>query len=193
VKLEKSRAGATDLLGQLLDVYRPYLLQIANDELDSDLRGKAGGSDLVQQTFMEANKALVSFRGQTEAELVAWLRRILLNNLANFRRQFRASGKRDVSREVAIATGDSSVVGAGELQTQDSSPSSQAAAREQAETLNLALARLSDDHRQAIVMRHQQGQSFAEIGVAMGRSSEAARKLWARAVEELQNQLRPPR
>lgn len=190
--LQQSRDGMTALLGQLLEAYRPYLLQIANSELDSDLKGKADGSDLVQQTFMEANKDIASFRGQSEAELIAWLRRILLNNLANFRRQYRSGGKRDVGREVPTNTGNSSVVGVGELRTQDASPSSLTAAREQTERLGQAMARLSDDHRQAIEMRHQQNQSFAQIGSAMGRSSEAARKLWARAIEALHKELNPP-
>src|SRR4051812_48306071 len=112
--LEASRAGDSHLLGQLLDAYRPYLLQIANEELNSDLQGKAGGSDLVQQTFLEANRDIAGFRGKTEAELTAWLRQILLHNLANLRRQFGVRTKRDVSREVAVQTGNSSVVGVGE-------------------------------------------------------------------------------
>src|SRR5262245_60825813 len=106
--LEESRNGASELLGHLLEVYRPYLLQIANDELDSNLQGKAGGSDLVQQTFLEANKDIASFRGKSEAELMTWLRRILLHNVANFRRQYH-SNKRDIGREVVLEAGSSGV------------------------------------------------------------------------------------
>jgi len=192
VALDQNSVGGSTLLGQLLEAYRPYLLQIANDELDTDLQGKAGGSDLVQQTFLEAQKDLVNFRGKSEAELMAWLRRVLLNNLANFRRQFRTNGKRDVSREVPMQGGDSSVPSVGELATSDLSPSGAARAHEEAAAVEAALARLPEDYRQAIVLRHQQGLSFAEIGAALGRSPEAVRKLWARAIEALQEQLGPP-
>jgi RNA polymerase sigma-70 factor (ECF subfamily) len=189
IAMQQARDGTTELLGQLLEAYRPYLLQIANDELDSNLRGKAGGSDLVQQTYLEANQDIAGFRGRSEAELIVWLRRILMHNLANFRRQFRTNGKRDIRREMPIGNGDSSGAGFGELPGEAPSPSDQALAREQDETLEQALARLPDDYRQAIVMRHQQHQSFAAIGAAMDRSADAARKLWARAIEALEMQL----
>ena len=44
----------------------------------------------------------------TEGELLAWLRRVLLNNLADFTRLYRATDKRQVGREVTLpATGAS--------------------------------------------------------------------------------------
>ena len=187
-RLEQARANAAGEIGQLLEAYRPYLLGIANDEIDSNLHAKAGGSDLVQQTFLEANQDLAYFQGTTEAELVAWLRRILLNNVANFRRQFRANGKRDIAREVEIDATDSP---AGDLRAREASPSTEVRAREEADAIEQALARLPEDYRQAIVMRHQQHRSFAEIGAALGRSTDAARKLWVRAVEALQAELAP--
>lgn len=188
-RLEESRAGGGDHLGLLLEVYRPYLLKVANDELDSDLRPKAGGSDLVQQTFLEANKNFEAFRGATEAELIAWLRKILLNNIANLHRQYRSTGKRDIDREVSIHATGSSVINVGIPPAKDDSPSQEALAREEAEAIERALARLPADYRTAIVMRHQLHRSFAEIGAALNRSPEAARKVWARAIEALQVEL----
>lgn len=187
-RLERSRRLGPDAIGQLLEVYRPYLLGIANDEINANLRGKAGASDLVQQTFLEANQDLVRFQGTTEAELLAWLRRILLNNIASFRRQFRPEGKRAVAREVPMEAG-SSVLPLGELPASDPSPSAEAVAREDVDAIEQALARLPEDYRQTIVMRHQQHCSFAEIGAALGRSADAARKLWVRAIEALQAEL----
>lgn len=185
--LEETAAGSSELLGQLLEAYRPYLLKVANEELDSDLRGKAGPSDLVQQTFLDANRDIVQFRGKSEAELLAWLRRVLLNNLANFRREFRDTDKRDVGREIAV---DPGALQNSALAAHDPSPSGEAQAREETEALERALARLPDDYREALVLRHQKGRSFAEIGAALGRSADAARKLWARAVEALQSELK---
>ena len=52
-----------------------------------------------------------------------------------------------------------------------------------------ALARLPEDYRRVIALRYEQGQSFADIGQAMGRSSEAVRKLWFRAIERLRKEL----
>jgi RNA polymerase sigma-70 factor (ECF subfamily) len=66
------------------------------------------------------------------------------------------------------------------------SPSSAARANERDEALERALAQLSEDQREVIVRRTRDKESFAEIGVALGRSPEAARKLWTRALERLQ-------
>ena len=73
-RLENSRHDADLGLGQLLEAYRPYLLRIANEEIDADLRGKAGGSDLVQQTFLEVHKDFANFQGTTDvvADVVGW-------------------------------------------------------------------------------------------------------------------------
>ena len=71
--------------GRLLEGCRQYLLMIANEVIGPELRAKFGASDLVQDTFLEAQRHLDVFRGQTKGELRAWLRRILECRLANIR------------------------------------------------------------------------------------------------------------
>src|SRR5262249_18371673 len=101
-RLARARAGDGEALGRLLDGCRGYLLLIARQELDADLQAKGGASDLVQDTFVDAQRDFIRFVGGDEAELLAWLRRILLNNLANFTRGFRETEKRKVALEVPI-------------------------------------------------------------------------------------------
>src|SRR5436190_23322173 len=98
--LPAARAGSTEALGQLLEACRGYLLLIAQQELDPNLRAKGGASDLVQETFLKAQRHFGRFQGDSEVELLAWLRRLLLNNLANFARQYRDTNKRRLGREV---------------------------------------------------------------------------------------------
>src|SRR5690242_12460767 len=88
--------------GRALEPYRPYLLGVANRELRTDLLAKAGASDLVQETFLEAQRDAGRFQGRSDAELRAWLRRILLNNVSNFVRHYREPQKRRISLEVSI-------------------------------------------------------------------------------------------
>ena len=52
--LVAARRGSREALGNALEACRRYLLAIASRELDPDLRGKGGASDLVQETFLEA-------------------------------------------------------------------------------------------------------------------------------------------
>ena len=86
-RLAAARAGSREALGQVLQACRGYLLLLAERELDPDLQTKGGASDLVQETFLEAQKDFANFQGNSEGELRAWLRQILLHNLANFTRR----------------------------------------------------------------------------------------------------------
>ena len=87
--LAAARAGSREALGQVLETFRSYLLLVADRELDAELRAKGGASDLVQDTFLEAQRDFDCFHGNSADELRAWLRRLLLNNVANFTRQYR--------------------------------------------------------------------------------------------------------
>src|SRR5947199_7306687 len=105
--LPAARSGSVRALGDALEACRVYLQAVAERELDPDLRAKGGASDLVQETFLEAHKDFAQFKGDTEEALLGWLRRMLLNNLANFRRHYRGTGKRRAAREIDLAAGDS--------------------------------------------------------------------------------------
>jgi RNA polymerase sigma-70 factor (ECF subfamily) len=186
--LAQAQAGCLEALGQALEVYRLYLLGIARRELDPALQAKGGASDLVQETFLEAQRDFAQFRGASAAELQAWLRRLLLNNLANFKRTFRGTDKRDVGREVPL---ERATPGSAEaaLTTPMPAPSGAAVANEQAEVVQAALARLPEKYRQVLVWRYQEGRSFEEIGQRLQRTANAARKLFARALERFEQEL----
>src|SRR5262249_21935157 len=97
--LAGARGGSPEALGRVLEACRGYLLLVAERELAPDLRAKGGASDLVQETFLEAQRDFADFRGDTEAEFRAWLRRLLLHNVANFARHFRDTAQRQAARE----------------------------------------------------------------------------------------------
>jgi DNA-directed RNA polymerase specialized sigma24 family protein len=59
---------------------------VANKELNPKLQAKGGASDLAQQTFLEVQRDFARFHGDSEDELLAWMRRLLLHNLADFKR-----------------------------------------------------------------------------------------------------------
>jgi RNA polymerase sigma-70 factor (ECF subfamily) len=190
--LSAARAGSPEALGRALEACRAYLLLVAARELDPALRAKGGASDLVQQTFLEAQRDFAAFHGNSEAELLAWLRRLLLNNVANFSRAYRGTGKRDVGREVALGAGGASGVGDSAVPADTPSPSSEFLAGERSRALQQALARLPEDYRLVIRYRYEEERPFEEIARLLNRSPNAVRKLWARAVERLQQDMRGP-
>jgi RNA polymerase sigma-70 factor (ECF subfamily) len=190
--LPAARAGSREALGQLLEACRAYLLRIANDGVAADVRAKGGASDLVQETFLEAQRDFARFQGNTEAELLAWLRCMLQNNVSNFARHYRATGKRQVRREVPLERGDSFKAGEAGFVANTPSPSMEAMAHEKAEAVARALERLPEDYHRVITLRNQERREFDEIGRLMERSADAARRLWSRAIERLEHELEKP-
>jgi RNA polymerase sigma-70 factor (ECF subfamily) len=185
--LAAARAGSREALGRLLEACRNYLLVIARQELDPGLRAKGGGSDLVQETFLEAQRDFRAFHGQTEGELRAWLKELLYNNVVNFARRFRETRKREIDREQALDTG----MGSG-LAGADPTPSKNASNREEDQLVREALDRMPEDYREVLLLRFREGLAFEEVARRMGRSLNAVHKLWARAVERVQREIHEP-
>jgi RNA polymerase sigma-70 factor (ECF subfamily) len=190
--LTSARAGSNDALGCLLEACRPYLLGIAGEELEPDLQAKGGASDIVQQTFMEAQRDFGGFHGRTVEELRAWLRQLLLHNMTDFTRRFRTVAKREVGREVALAADSASGSPGRSIPIDTPSPSGRAMAHEQLAALQRALERLPDDYRQVITWRYLEELPFEEIARRLERSENAVRKLWLRAVERLREDMDLP-
>ena len=176
-------SGDGAALGELIQGCREYLLLVANQDLDDALRPKIGGSDVVQETLVTAQVAFDQFNGSSRAEMLAWLRAILKNDLLSTYRHYNAK-KRRIQKESPLESG-----GCG-LQDVDRTPGSRAALEEQSVLINAAMSRLSAEYRQVLQLRNWQDLGFAEIGEAMGRSEDAARKLWARAVLKLKQELK---
>ena len=190
-RLSDARAGSPEALGAVLEACRGYLLLIARQEISPDLQAKAGASDLVQQTCLEAQCDSGRFHGESVSELRAWLRRLLLNNLATFARDYRGTAKRAVGREVSLPPAGPARAEAGPA-ADAPSPSALAVAREEAEALRRVLGRLPEDYQRALLLRHLEELPFEEIGRRLGRTANGARKLWARAVEMLHEEWEPP-
>src|SRR5687768_17974796 len=82
---------SSSCLGRLLTLYTNYLKLMVTTQLDTRLRGRVSPSDIVQDTFFEAHRDFNQFRGQSTAEFVAWLRRIVVHNILRVVEQDRKS------------------------------------------------------------------------------------------------------
>jgi RNA polymerase sigma-70 factor (ECF subfamily) len=189
--LDALRRGDTAAQGDLLARYQPWLHVLARLQIDSRFLAKFDASDIVQQALLEAHRALPQFRGQTEAELAAWLRQILAHVLAHEIRRYQGTGQRDLAHEVSLeqALAESSQRLGEALAASGSSPSQQAARHEQEIQLAEVLARLPADYREVIILRHLHDLSHEEIAARMGRSPGAVRMLWVRALSLLRQEL----
>jgi RNA polymerase sigma-70 factor (ECF subfamily) len=187
--IRRCRAGEGPAREQLFHRYHGYLQALARAQLGRHLRAKCDPSDVVQQTLLEAHRDFAAFQGSHEAELLAWLRRILAHNLFNEARRF-AARQRDAAREVSIeqvragVEHSSMALGRG-LPANTPSPSQAAAQRESALRLADALARLPADYQTVLLLRVFEGLPAEEVARRMGRSAGAVRMLQMRALSEL--------
>jgi RNA polymerase sigma-70 factor (ECF subfamily) len=186
--IREARAGSSEALGRLFEGCRRYLLQVAGDDIDPRLQAKGGASDIVQETFLEAQRDFSAFKGDSEQELLAWLRLHLRYRLAKFGRSYRQTTKRAVGREVPI-DGGGLPFSPGIPGADQPSPSEVAVGEENDRLLKRALERLPDEYRRVIQLRYRENLSFEQIGKALERTPNAARKLWARAIERLKRDL----
>lgn len=188
--IDRARQGSKSCLGALLQQYRNYLAILAATQIERRLQPRVSPSDVVQETMLRAHEHFAQFRGNTEQELLAWLRKILVNNLATFVEQHVLAARRDVRREVSLdclgaALERSTIQLAALVPAPGNTPSAAVQRREEAVELANRLAQLPEDYREVLVLRNLQGLAFEEVAERIGRSVGAARMLWLRAIEKL--------
>ncbi len=146
--------------------------------------------DIAQETFIRAYRALPNFRG--ESAFYTWLYRIAVNTA---KKALIGLQRDPVITESALASlDDDEEGGASRVENELSdgeTPESVMASRQVAETVNAAIESLSDDLRQAIVLREIEGLSYDDIAELMGCPIGTVRSRIFRAREAIAQRLRP--
>lgn len=169
-----------------LENYRDVLYFAAQFDLDPQLQGKLDLSGVVQQTLWDAHAGFTEFRGTREHELLAWLRRILANNLIDEIRKLDRA-KYDARLEVSLA--ESSLRLEAVLATDYTPPSHRAVRNEEMFRLMQAMLDLPEDQRTAVLRHHLQGATLALVAIEMDRSKEAVAGLIHRGMTRLRDLL----
>lgn len=175
-----------------LERFRDHLRVLARLHLDPCLRGKLDPSDAVQQALLQAHQARDTFAGDTEAELAAWLRAILVRVLATASRDLRRQ-RRDVRREVPLeqAVEQSSLRLEAWLVDPAEPPPELAARQERLLALTAAVEGLPDAEREAVLLHHLHGWGVDRVAEHLGRTAGAVAGLLKRALARLRQALRP--
>lgn len=145
--------------------------------------------DIAQEAFIRAYRALPQFRG--ESAFYTWLYRIAVNTA---KKQLMALGRDPVVTESALADRrdeDDETSGRQLEQRDDETPEAVLASKEVARVVNEAIDALSEDLRQAIVLREIEGLSYEEIAQAMNCPVGTVRSRIFRAREAIAQRLRP--
>jgi RNA polymerase sigma-70 factor, ECF subfamily len=170
--------------------YRDYLRLAAAIGVDPRLRDKFDPSDIVQDTMLEAIRDWDACGAASEEERLAWLRRMLANNLLDGVKRFRAE-KRDIGRELSLDASVQATLGRlGEMLAGDvSTPSCQAMREERDLQIASAVATLPDAQREAVILQRWHGWSLADIGQRLDKTPEAVAGLIFRAQRALHRSL----
>jgi RNA polymerase sigma-70 factor (ECF subfamily) len=195
--IQRARAGDAGALEILLHRYREFVRLLIRHRSSGQLRGRVDSSDMVQETLLKAAQNLAQFHGEREEEWCAWLGRIAEREVIAQRRLHVEAAKRTVTREQSLDPGRTSFDnGLSRLDLwcvrsprSPSSPSRAALRKERAQLLADALARLPEDYREVLVLRHLEGREFSEIAERLRRSNGAVRVLWTRALKKLREEL----
>ncbi|MEM6690121.1 MAG: sigma-70 family RNA polymerase sigma factor [Planctomycetota bacterium] len=187
--LVASQRGDIEALGQLLEKYRGYLVMLAHRHLAEGLRRRVDPMDIVQITYMEAQRDLKAFRGSSPAEFKAWIRNILKNNVASAVVRHVGTQKRSLKKEITVSprpAGDEDGASwLGQLPGSRTSPSGVAIRVETAMALLEALHQLPENQAEAIRLRYMEGLSLAEMVELMGKSDTAVAGLLKRGLKKL--------
>jgi RNA polymerase sigma-70 factor (ECF subfamily) len=177
-----------------LELYEDYLHLLARLQLPPVLREKLDPADVVQETLLRAHRKVHQFRGQSEAELAAWLRQILLNHLAEAMRKVGAVAQ---NRALGFSLDNSLEQSSARLEawlaSNYSSPSEKAIRHEELLRLSEALSQLPENQRTALEMKHLQSWSLEAIARHMDISKSAVGGLLRRGMKKLRQLMEEPR
>lgn len=144
--------------------------------------------DIAQETFIRAYRALPQFRG--DSAFYTWLYRIAVNTAKKALVEMRRDPLVTESA-LAPADGGEETSRLGSELTDGATPEAVLASKEIAAAVNAAVDELSEDLRQAIVLREIEGLSYEEIAQAMNCPIGTVRSRIFRAREAIAARLRP--
>jgi RNA polymerase sigma-70 factor (ECF subfamily) len=170
--LLRVRQGDSEARDQILRRYLAPLQRWASGRLPARARSLTDTDDLVQVTLLRALNKMEGFEPRHEGAFLAYLRRILQNQI---RDEIRRAGRRPEMDALPE-----------QLAEDAPSPLEETIGRERLETYEAALAKLQPDQQEALILRFELGFTHGEVAQATGSPSpNAARMKVARALVRL--------
>jgi RNA polymerase sigma-70 factor, ECF subfamily len=172
-----TRDGTDEALDRLYERYTPRLLAYIRLKLGRSLRERLESRDILQAALLKSFEHLAEFRGSDGRSLMAWLARIADREIAD-RADYHHRQRRDAGRESPLDDHP-------ELKTYVRSVLSQVIVNERLSGLEAAIDSLSEAHREIVLLRKFEELSFPEIAARLGKSEDACRMQFARAMTAL--------
>jgi RNA polymerase sigma-70 factor (ECF subfamily) len=180
-------SGDRVALERLLLVHYDDLARRIGAKLPPRLQSTHSVEDILQLTFLQAFRDIGRFELRADATFGGWLATIAEHRLLDAIKRHDAKKHGGDLRQVQDAARDGSRVLPllDWIAAADTSPGSVVAREEALHALQVALAALPDDQRNAIQLRLLEGKSLEETAAALGKTTGAVRGLVHRGKQEL--------
>ena len=175
--MARARSGDEDAYRVLFERHKGLLEARVRRVLSDRMLRKLSVADVLQEARLVAFRRCLDFDPDL-GSFRNWLLGIVDRKTQEAVRHYLGAQKRDVRMEITKGDRPHTAAALGK----DPSPSQQAIAGELAEFARRALAGLSEDHREVLRLAREEGLVLGEVAKRMGRSREAAKKLYGRAL-----------
>jgi RNA polymerase sigma-70 factor (ECF subfamily) len=185
--LQGAKQGDRDAVGSLMDRHRDSLHRMIRCRLNPGVAARVDASDIVQEALLTASRRLHEYLQNPRMPFHAWLRQLARDRLADaYRHQL--ADKRDVGREQALPAGDeSSLDPMAQIRDAELTPAAMLLRKEFARRFHESLARLQEESREIILMRHSEQLTNSQAAEVLGISEPAAGMRYLRALRQLKS------
>ena len=190
--LSRAADGDEAAMARLLDMHRARLKRMVSLRMDRRIRARTDPSDVVQDALLAAHDKLPAYVREQPVPFYPWLRQTTWEQLIQHTRRHLGAAARTVLREEELEPGLSDASAAllsRRLADSLSGPESRVHKGEQRAHIKAALARLSAEHREVLVLRFLEELSLAEVAAVLHLSEPAVRGRQFRAIQRLQSLL----
>lgn len=183
--LARAQGGEREALDELFALASDRVLFFIRMRLRPPLRERVDELDVLQETYLEACRSFERFEYGGAGSFSRWLCRIASHVLAGLADHHGALKRRPAGEREALSRVLERVA------RTSTSPSGLAARREESELLSQALDALSEDERQALLLRYFEERTIDEMAERLGRSATSIRRLLGKATARLGERLHP--
>ncbi len=153
--------------------------------MDPRLRRRVDASDVVQEACVDVLRRFPDWVARSEMPLLDWIRFLTRQKLADLARTHLGAKRRDVRREAREGAGSASAAIAERLVGDFTTPSQGAVRGEMRARLDAALARLPEEDREVLRLRHYEARGNNEVAEILGLTKAGASNRYVRALRRL--------
>lgn len=187
--LRTSLKGNNEAFNEVLLKHRDRLRKMIAVRMNQRLQGRLDASDVIQDTFVEASRALDAYLENPKLPVFLWLRHLAGEKLIQAHRKHLSTQKRTAEREQRIMGGTPAATSmslAIQLAGKMTSPSQAAQKKEATDQLMDALESMNEIDREILTLRHFEQLSSRETATVLDMTNEAVKKRYVRALAKLQ-------